>query len=261
MGPLFSARVKPNRYDSVRESVGNIPTAAVIRSHCSQHGISTGELVRIAIGDLTAIRKGRVLPVGRQEIVQTIVWAIEDGLDTEGGWRKRWDQFASRKPYLCTSAYLSKGAKRAGASLEGLVIEAMHIYEVKDGQVEVSRTVVPQMVEAAIAECWTSAALKRAGVRGQKLWDLKDEGRLIGFRLPNRTYLYPKWQFDEDFQVRPVARELFQFVESEKILLSELHELVQEAKGHLDLNQGIRRLPAEKRRQILRVLNYSDLWE
>lgn len=261
LGTLFSSRRRPNRYDEAREQIGNIPSAAVVRTHCSRHGMTTAELVRISIGDLTAIRRGRVLPVGRDEILQTIVWAIEDGLDTSPGWRRRWDSFAARRPYLCTSAYLAKGAKRAGASLESLVAEASQICEVKGHRIEVSRTVVPQVIEAAIDACWTSIELRSHGVNQQKLWRLKEAGKLIGYRLPSRPFLYPKWQFDESFLVRSVASEMFRMVEREKLSLWELHSLVQQATGCLDCSESIGRLSAKKRTEALRILGRLDLPE
>jgi hypothetical protein len=80
------------------------------------------------------------------------------------------------------------------------------------GELEASgRLQVLALYREVEEESLTVAELEGAGIQRQRLKQLRDQGRLLGIRLPfQRGFLYPRWQFGEDLRPREFLPEVLE---------------------------------------------------
>ena len=213
-------------YEEVREEWPQLPQTQKVTDICSKANVPRNELIRIALGDLRALRNGRVVPRGADEVRQVVTWALEDGFSLDAGWGRRWDRFATVRPYLWCFGTMSGISKRAGHAFPDLAHEAsaeMGLPYTQDLHC-IIRTQTNLDIEEqrrALAGCLTTKELCRyPHLYPQKLGILRRDRKLIGFKLPSGpTTYYPSWQFDEEMNPLPIVERIYDVVEEKELSL------------------------------------------
>jgi hypothetical protein len=214
-------------YEEVREDWPQLPQTQKVTDGCSKANIPRNELIRLALGDLRALRNGRVVPRGADEVRQVVSWALQDGFSLDAGWGRRWDRFATKRPYLWCFGTMSGISKRAGHAFPDLAHEASaamglpYTQEDLHCRIRTDTNLDIDEQRRALAGCLTTKELcKYPHLYAQKLGTFRRDRKLIGFKLPSGpTTYYPSWQFDEAMNPLPVVERIYDLIEEKDLSL------------------------------------------